>query len=134
MASTEQRELSLVDKVELRIALSDSDTKLSTLLKTYLCPLLLKLASEHLSVRNKVIGICQHLNTRIQSPSVELPVAALLTQFKESDSKLVKHFDLLYAQQGFKRLGGKQKHELIPGLVKGVAAVIQTALRRHART
>ena len=125
MASTEQRELSLVDKVELRIALSDSDTKLSTLLKTYLCPLLLKLASEHLSVRNKVIGICQHLNTRIQSPSVELPVAALLTQFKESDSKLVKHFDLLYAQQGFKRLGGKQKHELIPGLVKGVAAVIQ---------
>lgn len=122
--STEQRELSLVDKVELRIALADSDAKLSNLLKTYLAPLLLKLASEHLSVRNKVISICQHLNTRLQSPSVELPVAALLKQFKEAESKLLKHFDLLYAQQGFKRLSGARKNELVPVLIKDIAKVI----------
>ena len=52
--SSEQRELSLVGKVELRIALIETDSKLETTLKTYLPPLLLKLASEHLSVRNKV--------------------------------------------------------------------------------
>lgn len=52
--SSEQRELSLVGKVELRIALVETDSKLETTLKTYLPPLLLKLASEHLSVRNKV--------------------------------------------------------------------------------
>lgn len=52
----EQRELSLVGKVELRIALVETDTKLETTLKTYLPPLLLKLASEHTSVRNKVSG------------------------------------------------------------------------------
>lgn len=51
---SETKELSLVGKVELRIALADSDTKLETILKTFLAPLLLKLGSEHLSVRNKV--------------------------------------------------------------------------------
>ena len=65
--SPEQRELSLVGKVEMRIALADTDAKLEASLKTYLAPLLLKLASEHQSVRNKVISICQHINTRIKS-------------------------------------------------------------------
>lgn len=50
----ETRELSLVGKVELRIALIDSDIKLESTLKTYLPPLLLKLASEYVNVRNKV--------------------------------------------------------------------------------
>lgn len=52
--SDEARELALVGKVEMRIALSDSDQKVEAMLKTYLAPLLLKLASEHASVRNKV--------------------------------------------------------------------------------
>lgn len=52
--SPESKELGLVGKVELRIALVDSDTKLESILKTYLPPLLLKLASNYLSVRNKV--------------------------------------------------------------------------------
>lgn len=52
--SSETKESSLVGKVELRIALADSDTKLESILKTFLAPLLLKLASEHVSVRNKV--------------------------------------------------------------------------------
>lgn len=53
MASSEERELALIAKVELRIALADSDAKLQSILNTYLAPLLLKLASEHVSVRNK---------------------------------------------------------------------------------
>jgi len=52
--TSETKELSLVGKVELRIALADSDAKLESILKTFLAPLLLKLASEHVSVRNKV--------------------------------------------------------------------------------
>ena len=50
----EAKELTLVGKVELRFALADSESKLELLLKTYLCPLLLKLASEFVNVRNKV--------------------------------------------------------------------------------
>jgi hypothetical protein len=56
--SPEPKELSLVGKVEMRIALADGDQKLQATLDTYLAPLLLKLASEHMSVRNKV---CTHI-------------------------------------------------------------------------
>jgi proteasome component ECM29 len=52
-ASTEARELELVGKVELRIALA-KDEKLESVLKLYLPPLLLKLGSDHVAVRNKV--------------------------------------------------------------------------------
>jgi hypothetical protein len=51
--STEARELELCGKVEMRIALA-KDEKLESVLKPFLAPLLLKLASEHATVRNKV--------------------------------------------------------------------------------
>jgi hypothetical protein len=57
MASTtspEDKELALVGKVELRIALAETDKKLEDLLRTYLAPLLLKLGSQSVAVRNKV--------------------------------------------------------------------------------
>jgi len=55
-ASTETRELELVGKVELRIALA-KDEKLESVLKLYLPPLLLKLGSDHVAVRNKVCPV-----------------------------------------------------------------------------
>jgi proteasome component ECM29 len=55
--AAEAKELALVGKVEMRIALASSEKKLEDLLKTYLAPLLLKLGSEYVAVRNKV-GIC----------------------------------------------------------------------------
>jgi proteasome component ECM29 len=65
-SEAEAKELNLVGKVELKIALTDSDSKLEAILKIYLAPLLLKLASEYVGIRNKVISICQHVNTRIK--------------------------------------------------------------------
>ena len=106
MATTndaEVRELSLIGKVELRIALADTDQKLETLLGTYLAPLLLKLASDSHAVRSKVIQVCQHVNTRVKAPAIKLPVAALLKQFKEQNVQLIRHFDLIYLQQGIDR-------------------------------
>jgi hypothetical protein len=52
-ASTEARELELVGKVEMKIALAKDD-KLESILKPYLPALLLKLASKYPAVRNKV--------------------------------------------------------------------------------
>ncbi|KAI9832372.1 MAG: hypothetical protein M1819_004360 [Sarea resinae] len=121
--STEARELSLVGKVELRVALADTDSKFESILKTFLPPLLLKLASEHVSVRNKVISVCQHINTRIKPPSIKLPVLALLQQFKSQPaSPLVRHFDLLYIQQGLGRLPVNERIELLPIVIHGLAA------------
>ena len=122
MATTdESRELSLVGKVELKIALTDTDAKLEAILKTYLAPVLLKLGSPHESVRKKVISICQHVNTRVQPKSIQLPVAALVKQFKEQESALIRHFDLLYIQQGVVRLSNAEKADLLPIVVSGIA-------------
>jgi proteasome component ECM29 len=52
--SAEARELQLVGNVEFRIAAASTDQKLESLLDKYLTPLLLKLSSEHIAVRNKV--------------------------------------------------------------------------------
>lgn len=57
METPEARELSLVGKVEMRIALAN-DASLSKALNTYLAPLLLKLASDSVNVRNKVSMEC----------------------------------------------------------------------------
>ncbi|EMD62112.1 hypothetical protein COCSADRAFT_147562 [Bipolaris sorokiniana ND90Pr] len=118
----EAKELSLVGKVEMRIALASSDQKLEDLLKTYLPPLLLKLGSESAAVRNKVISICQHINTRIKSQDIKLPVSALLKQYKEHGHvALIRHFDILYIQQGVSRLSVAERLELLPVLLQGIA-------------
>jgi proteasome component ECM29 len=131
-ATSEERELALVNKVEMRIALASSNDKLAGLLKTYLAPLLLKLASEHLSVRNKIISICQHVNTRVKDPTVQLPVAALLKQFKEQQNTLIRHFDLLYIHQGILRLSYREQADLVPVLIQGIAQDLATANKNGA--
>jgi proteasome component ECM29 len=121
--SPEARELSLIGKVEFRIAMADTDEKLQSLLQTYLAPLLLKLSSESVAVRNKVISVCQHVSARVKTPSIQLPVAALLKQFKEQKSQLVRHFDLVYAQQGIDRLGSDARVEILLPLLQGIAEI-----------
>jgi proteasome component ECM29 len=59
-ASTEQRELELVEKVDFRILMAaNDDKKLSDLLSKFLAPLLLKLESQHETVRAKVSRWCR---------------------------------------------------------------------------
>ncbi|KAL2828660.1 proteasome stabiliser-domain-containing protein [Aspergillus cavernicola] len=126
MAATnnlEARELSLISKVELRIALADTDGKLESLLGTYLVPLLLKLSSESHAVRSKVISVCQHVNTRVIAPAIKLPVAALLKQFKEQKVQLIRHFDLIYLQQGIDRLGSGARVEILVPLLQGISEI-----------
>ncbi|KAJ5347733.1 uncharacterized protein N7506_000986 [Penicillium brevicompactum] len=121
--SPEARELTLIGKVEFRIAMADTDEKLQTLLGTYLAPLLLKLSSDSVDVRNKIISVCQHVNTRVKNPSIQLPVAALLKQFKEQKSQLVRHFDLIYAQQGIDRLGSEARVDILLPLLQGISQI-----------
>lgn len=130
--SPEARELSLVGKVEMKVALVSGDDKLQSTLNTYLPPLLLKLASEHVSVRNKVIAVCQHLNTRIKPPSIKLPVATLLKQYKDHQNALIRHFDLLYIQQGIDRLPVQERLDLLPTLLNGLSNDFQESTSRAA--
>ena len=116
----EEREILLVGKLELRIALADTDQKLEAILNTYLPALLLKLAS-NIRVRNKVIEICQHVNTRTKSSAITLPVATLYKQFKENDNALVRHFDMLYIQRGIDRIPVSDRVILLRQLLKDVS-------------
>ncbi|KAK9237680.1 proteasome stabiliser-domain-containing protein [Lipomyces kononenkoae] len=122
MASTE---LALVNKVEMRIALANTDEKLEALLKVYLAPLLLKLASPHEDVRNKVVSICNHINTRIKSRSISLPTESLLAQFKtakvESESILMRNFCLMYIQMAVDRLTPEQQNNILPHVINGIS-------------
>jgi len=132
-ASSEQQELALLNRQEFRIAAIESEAKLSTHLRTFLAPILLKLASEHLTVRNKVIAICQHLNVRVKPQTVELPVAALLQQMKDHlKVPLIIHFDLLYAQQGFKRMGISDQAAIFPILASGAFRTLTADFERRA--
>lgn len=65
--SAEAKELSLVEKLELRIANARTDEQLSDLLVKFLAPLLLKLESQHPRVKEKTLRLAQHIQTRLES-------------------------------------------------------------------
>ncbi|KAK0657025.1 proteasome stabiliser-domain-containing protein [Cercophora newfieldiana] len=122
-ASTEQRELDLVDKVDFRIvAVANNEQKLQQLLKVYLPPLLLKLASEHESVQAKVVEACKRIETFIQAPGIVLPVAALLDQYKSATSVILKHFDLVFIQHSIGRLEPEERRALLPKAIRGIGS------------
>ncbi|KAJ6262387.1 hypothetical protein Dda_3195 [Drechslerella dactyloides] len=101
----EAKELNLLKNVENRIVFAQNDTALQSILKTFLCPMLLKLESPNASVRDKTVSICQHINTRIKPSAIQLPVAALLAQFQTPNAGvLLKNFDLMYIQRGLERV------------------------------
>ncbi|KAF9277423.1 hypothetical protein BGZ68_009310 [Mortierella alpina] len=117
-----EKDLELLDNVELRFALAESDSQLEKTLSTFLCPVLLKLASPAENVRAKVIAILTHINKRIRpKPSIKLPLHPLLLQFSHNSSVLVKNFTLIYIEMGYERIPVEDKVELLPQLIRGLA-------------
>lgn len=131
MASTEQRELELVDKVNLRILNVANDApKLTQLLKPYLPALLLKAGSEHASVRSKVVTICQRLKVFIKSPDVVLPVAALLDQYIANNHPVIRQLDITFIQHSIERIGAEERRKLVPTILNGIHATTHTTPAR----
>lgn len=121
MASTEQRELELIDKVNLRIlTVANDGPKLSGLLKTYLAPIVLKAGSEHASVRQKVVVIAQRLKTFIKTPDVVLPVATLLDQYIKNPHPVVRQLDVGFIQHSIERITPAERRALVPALLGGI--------------
>lgn len=125
-----ERELDLVNKVDLRIALADSDAQLESLLGLYLTPLLLKLASPHAQVRQAVFKTIQNVFPRITaSRSLQLPIEALLKQVKEpqvplnADPAQVRLYSLLFLSKGVERLSPAAKSALVPEIIAGISQV-----------
>ncbi|KAK4681262.1 proteasome component M29 [Podospora pseudoanserina] len=120
-AEEEKKDISLLDGAEWTLlSASSNEKKLQERLNVYLCPILLKAGSPHVRVRNKVISVCGNINKLIQSPTIVLPVASLLDQFKETDSPLIKHFDLIYIQHSVGRLERYEQQQLVPKALKNI--------------
>lgn len=131
MASTEQRELELVDKVNLRILnVANDATKLSQLLKPYLPALLLKAGSDYASVRSKVVTICQRLKVFIKSPEVVLPVSALLDQYISNSHPVIRQLDITFIQHSLERISAEERRKLVPTILTGIHGTTHTTPAR----
>ncbi|VEU21958.1 DEKNAAC102976 [Brettanomyces naardenensis] len=126
--SAADKEKALVEKVELRLALADTDQKFQDSLGIYLTPLLLKFASPHSSVRAQVGKTVRFLLTRINSsPSLQLPVDALLEQVKNPqvasnvDPSIVQSYTLVFLSKGINRVPTAEQNKLIPKVIEGIS-------------
>ena len=134
---SEVKEKELVEKVELRIALSDSSEKFEQTLDIFLAPLLLKLSSPHASVKQAVLNILKDVLSRLNvMTTVKLPVEKLLLQAQNppSDSKqdmsAVRLYCLLLISKGIDRIDADYKKQLIPTIMKGISALPLSAAPR----
>lgn len=85
---------------------------------------MLKLPSE--KVRQKILEICSHINTRIQvQPTLQLPVREILSVFTSPDARaapLVSSFCLIYLETGLTRAPLDIRREIVPQLLAGIAS------------
>ncbi|ODQ63342.1 hypothetical protein NADFUDRAFT_84483, partial [Nadsonia fulvescens var. elongata DSM 6958] len=64
---------------------------------------------------------------RIKSNSIQLPVEALITQFRApqlpvgTDATMVRTFDLMYIKMGLGRMSAQDKSELVPVVLKDIS-------------
>lgn len=141
--SAESKELELIEKVDLRLALADTPEKFEKNLQVFLPPLLLKLASPYHSARTNVFNSLKNILSRLSSlTDVKLPVAALIQQVMTVESTLpdchdpallnnVKLYSLLLASKGVDRLQSKEeKKALLPIIMNNISnAPVTTAAR-----
>ncbi|XP_044163962.1 proteasome adapter and scaffold protein ECM29-like isoform X2 [Acropora millepora] len=119
MAGSSKDELELLERVFLRVASAETDEQLERTVGTFLSPLLLKVASPHQDVKNKVVTLLTHLNKRLKSrPKIQLPVKSLLLQYQDASFPVfVSSFSILYLKMGFPRLATEAQVELAPMMI-----------------
>lgn len=120
--SSEERELSLIEKLEFRIIFhSNNESKLQETLDRYLRALLLKAESPHESVRKKTMEVAERIRGYISPPTIILPVRGLLEQFITTESTLLKTLDMRFLQHSVPRLDPDDRRDLAPLLIQGIS-------------
>ncbi|KAI9491193.1 proteasome stabiliser-domain-containing protein [Zychaea mexicana] len=116
-------ELQLLENVELKIAMCNTDAQLERCINLFLAPVLLKLASPHEKVRRKVMELLSHINRRAKlNKSIKLPFDALLQQFMNDElSAMVKNFTIIYLEMCVDRMDIDETAKHIPSLLKGIS-------------
>ncbi|AGO11203.1 AaceriACL063Wp [[Ashbya] aceris (nom. inval.)] len=133
---SEQQELDLVDKVELRFALAEEDS-FKRNLDTFLAPLVLKLASPHSAVRQAVLKTLGYITGRLGTfKTMKLPVEKLMAQAEQpklnagTDATSVQLYSLMFVSKGVERLDAAERWDLVPRVLRGYAAAPAAARPR----
>ncbi|KAL8795729.1 MAG: hypothetical protein Q9195_001780 [Heterodermia aff. obscurata] len=72
------------------------------------------------SSEQRELSLVGKLMAMMSHRTITLPVAALLKQYKENVNPLIRHFNLLYIQQGIDRLTVTDRLDLLPSLITGL--------------
>ncbi|KAI0176503.1 proteasome component [Hypoxylon sp. FL1284] len=121
-SSNEATDLRLVSSIRYKLAsVSGDEKKLSDALHSQLVPLLGKAGSQHKAVRDSVFQAFASVSNFIKPVGVILPVAALIDQYKNTRSPVVRQLDLSIIRQGILRLDDLKRQELIPQVLQGIS-------------
>ncbi|OTB08571.1 hypothetical protein M426DRAFT_157726 [Hypoxylon sp. CI-4A] len=121
-SSNEGAELRLVSSIRYKFASASGDEKkLSDALHSQLVPLLERAGSQHKSVRDAAFQAFISVNNFVKPVGVVLPVAALVNQYKNTASPMVKQLDLSLIKQGILRLDQPKRRELLPIVLRGIS-------------
>lgn len=131
------KELSIINKVELRIALAGDEILFQNALNLYLVPLLLKLASPYKEVQEKVVTICHDLITRVNSfEGIGMPWRTLLDQMKKFNgsnaerSALPELYSIVFLKRAIVTLSDRDLVPLLSGLINGFSSYPSVVVAR----
>ncbi|KAI0165038.1 proteasome component ECM29 [Xylariaceae sp. FL1272] len=114
-SSNEGSELKLISSIRYKFAgVSGDEKKLSQALQSHLTSLLEKAGSQHKVVRDAAFQAFISVNNFVKPAGVNIPVAALIKQYKQTESNMVKQLDLNLIKQGIMRLDQSKRRELLP--------------------
>ncbi|GAN03092.1 proteasome-associated protein ECM29 homolog [Mucor ambiguus] len=116
-------EVQLLENVELKLAMCNTDAQLEKTIQIFLPPVLLKLASTNAEAKKKVMEILSHINKRVKTnDKIKLPFDALLSQFTDpSVSTFVKNFTLMYLEMAASRLSAEETAHHVPEFLRGIS-------------
>lgn len=126
------QDITLLENVELKFALADTEAKFTHILNIFLCPILLKLDSKDEIVKRKVMAICSHINTRLKNNSLAIPCEDLVKLFASDVGNATRAFALIYIEMGIKRILDEEAAKLIPRLISGTHLFISGIHTRPA--
>ncbi|KAB5522811.1 proteasome stabiliser-domain-containing protein [Coniochaeta sp. 2T2.1] len=123
MASAKDADLKFIDEADFRVAsYSNDEPRLQIFLGNNLTPLLEK-AKNVMLVQRKLIPVTNRIQTFTRSPTLILPLALLVEQFKASpDYTFVRYFDIIFIRQGLDRPSLDYRIQLIPKVLKGIGS------------
>lgn len=123
MTSVQSQEVAALDRVLMRLGLTEENKLEPVLLK--LLPLVIRqLGTGAEGVRKKVLEILTHVNKRVKgNASIKLPLSDLLdAALAAASPPLVRNFAVVYSEMAFERADAAARLQAVPRLAAGISA------------